>query len=105
MQKVYTTTDYQVKRGRFLILSKLEGDMCTEVGADVVDGTEKAYRIAVGLQASGNHLEGNNSYWIHEGFLIARSNDPHGCALTLNAESHEEATEELTRFLADLNAV
>lgn len=104
MQKIYTTADYEVKQGRFLIFSTSSGDKYTEVAADVLDGTDEAYQIAVKLQESGNSLNDGDTYWIHEGFVIANSRDSHDCAATLFVISREEATESLARFLADLNA-
>lgn len=103
MRKVYTTADYEVKQGRFLILSAFRGDKYTEVGTDIVDETDEAYKIAIILQNSVGHLQENISYWIHEGFIIANSHDYRECAGTLFAKTREEANESLTRFLADLN--
>jgi hypothetical protein len=104
MQRVFTTADYQIRHGRFLILSTLDGDKCTEVAAEIVDGTDEANQLAVKLQGSGSHLKGKSCYFIHKGFIIVHSSNFHDCALILDAESHEAANEELTRFLTELNA-
>jgi hypothetical protein len=103
MQTVYTTGDYEVKQGRFLILSTFREDKYTEVCAQIVDGTDEAYKIAVSLQNGGSPLQANDSYSIHEGFIIVGSHDSRNCAQTLFAKTREEANESLTRFLADLN--
>jgi hypothetical protein len=103
-QKIFTTANYKVKQGRFLILSTFSRDSYTEVGPDVVDGSNEAYRIAVKLLGSGSDLESTDNYWIHEGFLIANSIDPRDCAQTLAVQSRDEADEALARFLDDLNA-
>ncbi|MGD0482476.1 MAG: hypothetical protein ABSA42_20070 [Terracidiphilus sp.] len=104
MPRIYTTTDYEVKYGRFLILSAISGDKCMEVGADVVEGSDKLIQIAARLQDAGDHLKNYDNYWIHEGFIIVNSHDSHDCAETLFAKICEEAYESLTRFVADLNA-
>ena len=104
MRRTYTTADYEVKQGRFLILSSLGGDRYAKVNAAIVDGTEEAYRIAVSLQGTGCQLKGTDRYWIHDGFIITSSHDAGDCAQVLTDITWEEANESLTRFLADLNA-
>ena len=91
-------------QGCFLILSTISGDKYTEVALDVVDETDEAYEIAVGLQGFGSHLKGSDRYWIHEGFIIVNSRDSRECVATLFVKTREEANESLTRFLTDLNA-
>lgn len=104
MQRIFTTADYEVKQGRFLILSTLSGDRYIEVAADIIDGTDQAYQIAVRLQGSNSHLKGDDTFWIHEGFIIAHSKDSHECAEALSVKTRAEANEVLTDFLADMNA-
>lgn len=105
MRRTYTSADYEIKQGRFLILSTMSGDKYTEVPACIVEGSDEADRIAFGLQDSGNdHLIKSDSYLIHEGFIIASAKDPRGCAAILMVKEQSEANESLTRFLDDLNA-
>src|ERR1700722_7894767 len=74
MQKIFTIADYKLKQGRFLILSTISEDRCTEVDADVVEGSNKADEIAGSLQDPGCRRTNGDSYTIHEGFIIANSN-------------------------------
>lgn len=104
MQKIYTTADYEVRQGRFLILSSISRDRYTEVGAQVVEGTDEADQIAVSLRDPGSHPQVSDSYFIHEGFIIVSSNDSRECAEILFVKCRDEANGSLTRFLADLNA-
>lgn len=104
MQRIYTTADYEVKQGRFLILSSMSGDRYIEVPAQVVDGTDEADQIAASLQDPGTHLLVSDGFSIHEGFIIVNSHNAYDCVGTLFAKTREEANESLTRFLGDLNA-
>jgi hypothetical protein len=104
MPRIYTTADYIVKEGRFLILSAFSGDRCAEVGADVVEGSNEANEIAVSLQDPECRRWRSDSYSIHDGFIIANSKDSHDCAQALFVLNREEAEECLARFLDDLNA-
>jgi hypothetical protein len=103
-QKTYTTADYKVKQGRFLILSTISGDKYTRVAVDIVDETDDACEIAVGIRGSCSHLKGSDRYWIHAGFIILNSGDFRECAAVLFVKTREEANESLTHFLTDLNA-
>jgi hypothetical protein len=104
MQRVYTTADYKLKRGRFLILSTLRGDKCTEVADDIDEGSEAANEIAVSLQDPERRASKVDNYSIHEGFVIINSTNSRDCAQALSAHNRKEAEECLARFLDDLNA-
>lgn len=105
MRRAYTSADYEIKQGRFLILSTIGGDKYTGVSVSTVEGTDEADRIAFDLQGTGSGpLIGSNSYLIHEGFIIASAKDPHSCAAILMVKERTEANKSLARFLDDLNA-
>jgi len=104
MQRIFTEADYKVRQGRFLILSALSGDRCADVDADVAEGSDQANEIAASLEGPACRRMRSDSYSIHEGFIIANSNDSHDCAQALFVQSREEAEECLARFLDDLNA-
>jgi hypothetical protein len=104
MRRIYTTADYEIKLGRFLILGTISGDKYVDVPAGLVEGTDEAYQIALALRGSNDGLITSDSYVIHNGFIIASVKDPRDCAAILFVKEAQEASELLGRFLDDLNA-